>query len=65
MLAVAHEMLARGETGSILSLLCDSGERYLPTYHDSAWVAQKMGACSAAADTVARHMRPLPVSRDV
>jgi len=60
MLALAHEMLARGETGSILSLLCDSGERYLPTYHDSAWVGQKIGDCSAAANTVARRMRALP-----
>ncbi len=25
-------MKARGETGSIVTLLCDSGERYLDTY---------------------------------
>ena len=29
MLALAAEMRARGERGSILSLLCDAGERYL------------------------------------
>jgi cysteine synthase len=45
MLVLAQEMLARGETGSILSLLCDSGERYLPTYYDSDWVQDTMGCC--------------------
>ena len=60
MLTLAHEMLARGEAGSILSLVCDSGERYLPTYHDNAWVSQKIGDCSAAHDRVAQQMRPLP-----
>lgn len=58
MLTLAHEMLARSETGSILSLLCDSGERYLPTYYDTAWVEQKMGDCAAAQKTIAQQMRP-------
>lgn len=48
MLTLAAEMRARGEHGSILSLLCDSGDRYLPTYHDSAWVATQFGDCSGA-----------------
>ncbi|MCJ0762588.1 PLP-dependent cysteine synthase family protein [Variovorax terrae] len=48
MLALAHEMRAQGQAGSILSLLCDSGERYLPTYHDAAWVEQSFGDCAAA-----------------
>ncbi|RYX96312.1 MAG: PLP-dependent cysteine synthase family protein [Comamonadaceae bacterium] len=58
MLTLAHEMLARGESGSILSLLCDSGERYLPTYHDAAWVQAKFGGCSAARETVLGLMSP-------
>ncbi len=37
MLAVANQMRSSGESGSIVSLLCDSGTRYLNTYHDSAW----------------------------
>jgi cysteine synthase A len=45
MLALAGEMRSRGEQGSILSLLCDAGERYLPTYHDAAWVEQQFGTC--------------------
>ncbi|NVO07669.1 MAG: PLP-dependent cysteine synthase family protein [Rhodoferax sp.] len=48
MLALAAEMQARGEQGSILSLLCDAGERYLPTYHDPQWVATQIGDCAAA-----------------
>ena len=60
MLVLAQEMLARGEAGSILSLLCDSGERYLPTYHDARWVEEKMGDCSAAHERLARALRPLP-----
>lgn len=48
MLALAHEMRARGERGSILSLLCDAGERYLPTYCDASWVERSFGDCTAA-----------------
>ncbi len=48
MLALAAEMRAAGETGSVLSLLCDAGERYLPTYHDAAWVEREFGDCAPA-----------------
>lgn len=48
MLALAHEMRERGQQGSILSLLCDAGERYLPTYHDADWVAEHFGDCTTA-----------------
>ncbi len=58
MLALAHEMLARGEQGSILSLLCDSGERYLPTYYDAAWLQGRFGDCTAAQQAIAQRMRP-------
>ncbi len=57
-LRLAHEMLARGEQGSILSLLCDSGERYLPTYHDAAWVEATLGSCAEAAGQIGQLMRP-------
>jgi cysteine synthase A len=53
MLALAQEMRERGEQGAILSLLCDAGERYLPTYHDAAWVQQHMGDCTAAQQRMA------------
>ncbi len=48
MLTLAHEMRAQQQTGSIVSLLCDAGERYLPTYHDAAWVNENFGDCAAA-----------------
>ncbi|MDQ7971672.1 MAG: PLP-dependent cysteine synthase family protein [Rhodocyclaceae bacterium] len=48
MLALAQEMKTAGRPGSVLSLLCDAGERYLPTYHDAAWVQAQFGDCAAA-----------------
>ncbi|NJM44163.1 MAG: hypothetical protein HC858_09655 [Brachymonas sp.] len=48
MLELAAQMKARGEKGSLLSLICDAGERYLPTYHNAAWVSECMGDCEAA-----------------
>ena len=43
MLTVAQEMRAAGRPGSVLSLLCDAGERYLPSYHDAEWVRLNFG----------------------
>lgn len=59
MLTLAHEMLARGEQGSLLSLLCDAGELYLPTYHDADWVLAQMGDCAPARQRIERLMRPM------
>ncbi|MCB5175674.1 PLP-dependent cysteine synthase family protein [Microvirga lenta] len=42
--AVAHivtEMVRNGEEGSVVTLLCDSGERYRSTHWDDAWLAQR------------------------
>jgi cysteine synthase A len=33
------EMVAAGRTGSVVTLLCDGGERYARTYYDDGWVA--------------------------
>lgn len=46
MLDLAAELKARGESGAIASLLCDSGERYLNTYHNSNWVNCEFGDIS-------------------
>jgi len=35
------EMRAAGNAGSIVTLLCDSGDRYARTYYDDDWVAQQ------------------------
>ena len=34
-------MRERGETGSIVTLLCDPGELYTSTYYDDEWLAAK------------------------
>ncbi|CAG7845061.1 putative siderophore biosynthesis protein SbnA [Pseudoclavibacter triregionum] len=38
---LVEEMRARGERGSIVTLICDSGERYGGTYYDDAWIAEQ------------------------
>ncbi|WP_375289174.1 PLP-dependent cysteine synthase family protein [Qipengyuania sp.] len=38
---IAAEMAARGEKGSIVSILCDDGARYTDTIFDEAWLADK------------------------
>lgn len=45
-LQLACEMKRRGEQGSIVTLLCDSGERYLDTYYNSEWVKNNIGDLS-------------------
>ncbi|WP_165311819.1 PLP-dependent cysteine synthase family protein [Vibrio ziniensis] len=45
-LQLAGEMKRKGETGSIVTLLCDSGERYLDTYYNTDWVANNIGDLS-------------------
>ncbi|MCU9848392.1 PLP-dependent cysteine synthase family protein [Defluviimonas sp. WL0024] len=42
-LVVAREMMAAGRKGSIVTLMCDSGRRYLDTYYDPDWVARCLG----------------------
>ncbi|TQL66562.1 cysteine synthase A [Nocardioides albertanoniae] len=40
-LGVVRELVEAGEQGSVVSLLCDSGERYTSSYYDDAWVKEK------------------------
>ena len=35
----ADRMRQAGEAGSLVTLICDSGERYANSYHDDAWLA--------------------------
>ncbi|WP_445678819.1 PLP-dependent cysteine synthase family protein [Radicibacter daui] len=46
---VAERMRSAGEQGSIVTLICDSGERYLNTYHDDVWLKRE-GFETAAAE---------------
>lgn len=42
-LQVARQMREEGRGGSIVTLLCDGGERYPDTYYNPAWVAENIG----------------------
>ena len=46
-LQLAVEMKKRNQTGSIVTLLCDSGERYLDSYHNLEWVKENIGDLDA------------------
>ena len=53
-LHLAREMAARGETGSIASLICDAGERYHDTVFAPGWIdAQGLDAGAALQDSAA------------
>ncbi|OAN63910.1 PLP-dependent cysteine synthase family protein [Sphingomonas sp. TDK1] len=38
---IVEEMAAAGEQGSVVTLLCDGGERYSCTYYRDAWLAER------------------------
>jgi cysteine synthase len=38
-LALADEMKGEGVTGSIVTLICDSGDRYADTYYNDSWLS--------------------------
>ncbi|MDF3931779.1 PLP-dependent cysteine synthase family protein [Pseudomonas citronellolis] len=40
-LLAAQGMCARGESGSVVTILCDSGERYATSYYDPLWLIQQ------------------------
>ena len=40
-LRLAAQMRARGDTGSIVTLLCDRGERYADTLYSPSWLASR------------------------
>jgi cysteine synthase A len=51
---IIAEMLSRGERGSVVTLICDGGERYADTYYNDAWVSAQgldLTPYAAALDT--------------
>ena len=42
-LQLARKMVEQGEEGSVVTLMCDSGERYPDTYYNPEWVAENIG----------------------
>lgn len=45
-MTVAEQMRAAGQRGSIVTLICDDGERYLDTYYNPEWLEQQFGDLS-------------------
>lgn len=54
---LAREMRERGERGSIVTLLCDGGDRYADSYYDDAWLAKRGLAWQETAATTAELLR--------
>ena len=38
---LVSEMLSRGERGSVVTLICDGGDRYAGTYYNDEWIAEQ------------------------
>lgn len=51
---VVGEMVQRGEKGSVVTLLCDSGDRYRSTHYDDAWLKQRGIDIKPAEDAIER-----------
>ncbi|WP_079202706.1 PLP-dependent cysteine synthase family protein [Pseudomonas sp. CC6-YY-74] len=52
-LLVAQRMVAAGESGSLVAILCDGGERYATTYYDESWLHSQGFALAPLIDAVA------------
>jgi cysteine synthase A len=53
-LTIAEQLHSAGEAGSIVTLLCDGGERYSGTYFDDEWLAEQALDLSAYQQTLRR-----------
>lgn len=51
-LACAQQLVQRGQGGSIVTLLCDGGERYRQTYFDDDWLAAQGLECERQSDAI-------------
>ncbi|MDV9033031.1 PLP-dependent cysteine synthase family protein [Pseudomonas sp. RAC1] len=54
-LEVAAAMKARGEKGSIVTLICDDGSRYADTYWNLEWAMNKVGDFKFEAEELRRY----------
>lgn len=52
-LLVAQQMVADGESGSIVAILCDGGERYATSYYDQDWLKAQGYELSGLIESVA------------
>ncbi|WP_192458163.1 PLP-dependent cysteine synthase family protein [Musicola keenii] len=58
MLQVAKSMVAENRQGAIVTLLCDSGERYLDTYYNHGWVNAHIGDIAPYLAQLTAHTTP-------
>jgi cysteine synthase A len=64
-LMAAQQMVAAGESGSIVAILCDGGERYATTYYDQDWLKGQGYELDSLIDAVAASVErgePLPAN---
>ncbi|GAA3717431.1 PLP-dependent cysteine synthase family protein [Streptomyces tremellae] len=57
-LRIVAEMIARGEQGSVVTLICDAGDRYLDKYYSDSWLAEQgldIAPYTATLDHFLRH----------
>ncbi len=52
-LLVAQQMVAGGESGSIVAILCDGGERYATSYYDQDWLTAQGYELAGLIDSIA------------
>ena len=55
-LSIVEEMAKAGESGSVVTLLCDGGERYASTYYQNAWLRERGIDIVAAQTEIARFL---------
>jgi cysteine synthase len=55
-LTMANTMRQQGQTGSIVTILCDSGARYCHTYFNDAWLADCGLSCQVQREAVGQWM---------
>lgn len=63
-LMLAAEMQQAGQKGSIVTLICDSGERYLDTYYDEQWIDNNIGCFKHYAQMLAEFSETGELSLD-
>ena len=52
-LLLARRMVAAGESGSVVAIVCDGGERYATTYYDQSWLNSQGFALAPLIEAVA------------
>ncbi len=61
----AADMIRRGETGSLVTLICDPGERYSCTYYSQAWLDGCGIDCREAAQQVETFLKTGAMGREL